>query len=180
MNKTKRKNNEIWWRKHPHMRGEHYQCSSEYYFHDGSSPCLRGTQAIWFRYFIKRRFIPVHTGNTKGNSLLYQHRAVHPRAYGEHFSVALSSVSGCGSSPCIRGTLLNYIIDLDNKNQGLKFYRQYSVFCMWTIFPFLFTFYNLYLKSYESKTRVMIIESKAFTQVEKCIKKSKPSLLVCS
>ena len=41
---------------------------------------------------------------------------VHPRAYGEHWGIALCNFPSCGSSPCIRGTpLMSPIIAVPNR-----------------------------------------------------------------
>ncbi len=52
----------------------------------------------------KGRFIPVLTGNTPENASRVLGPAVHPRAYGEHQIGLARWHRQRGSSPCLRGT----------------------------------------------------------------------------
>ncbi len=69
---------------HPRAYGEHEIAINISNIERGSSPCIRGTQPALHQKDHEFRFIPVHTGNTNGSSVLKLSIAVHPRAYGEH------------------------------------------------------------------------------------------------
>ena len=73
----------------------------------GSSPCIRGTPPVATPFQADQRFIPVHTGNALCSRTQNDTYSVHPRAYGERISLLGQRVLHCGSSPCIRGTLLS-------------------------------------------------------------------------
>ena len=53
------------------------------------------------------RFIPAHAGNTVDPLDRNTDTPVHPRACGEHTAVGLHLLAARGSSPRMRGTLLN-------------------------------------------------------------------------
>ena len=70
----------------------------------GSSPRLRGTCARTLERRSPHRFIPAPAGNIFEGTSPSQHKAVHPRACGEHnWSVHIESIRD-GSSPRLRGT----------------------------------------------------------------------------
>ena len=71
---------------------------------NGSSPWARGTLNTFFRSYLRRRFIPVGTGNTIPNSVDNSLNAVHPRGHGEHNLPEIPDSSAFGSSPWARGT----------------------------------------------------------------------------
>ena len=52
------------------------------------------------------RFIPVRAGNAPLTRIIRASRTVHPRACGERWFCHRLSAYPCGSSPCVRGTLL--------------------------------------------------------------------------
>ena len=89
---------------HPRAYGEHHNIASLHRDYRGSSPCLRGTLVNPPPFRLYWRFIPVLTGNTFFCAVHTKRHAVHPRAYGEHFSGSIVSVKKVGSSPCLRGT----------------------------------------------------------------------------
>ncbi len=70
----------------------------------GSSPRLRGTHRPRSGPRPERRFIPAPAGNTASWSSNAAHRAVHPRACGEHRAGLVSTTDPRGSSPRLRGT----------------------------------------------------------------------------
>ncbi len=81
----------------------------------GSSPWVRGThQAPKFSFF-HIRFIPVSTGNTICGWYAAQVMAVHPREYGEHMIVLFFAKNAGGSSPWVRGTLIDTNIKPSHK-----------------------------------------------------------------
>ena len=88
---------------HPRAYGEYPPAAAAIRRARGSSPCIRGIRS-WLMY--KRggsRLIPVHTGNTEGDSARRCGFSAHPRAYGEYKYYGVAAVMPRGSSPCIRG-----------------------------------------------------------------------------
>ncbi len=55
------------------------------------------------------RFIPVGTGNTGRVRWDFFYLAVHPRGHGEHVQSLYRVITGSGSSPWARGTLINQL-----------------------------------------------------------------------
>ena len=91
---------------HPRACGEHQRSGHPVVELDGSSPRLRGTQPRRCRGIVRARFIPAPAGNTPSPLHGRRPRAVHPRACGEHASGNYDPISGIGSSPRLRGTLV--------------------------------------------------------------------------
>ena len=89
---------------HPRLRGEHFSLLFCFVNHAGSSPLTRGTLAGYPSLPLPCRFIPAYAGNTGSSGDFSASRAVHPRLRGEHFRLAIRSLSACGSSPLTRGT----------------------------------------------------------------------------
>ena len=54
------------------------------------------------------RIIPADAGSTSWDSLTMFARRDHPRGCGEHVSAALASLEAWGSSPRMRGALLEF------------------------------------------------------------------------
>ena len=73
----------------------------------GSSPRMRGTPINSGRERMNARFIPAHAGNTTPRASSACNQPVHPRACGEHFSHSIATHRRCGSSPRMRGTLID-------------------------------------------------------------------------
>jgi len=78
---------------HPHGTGGYNGESESTYQIDGSSPCLRGTFISGLKSKPMMRFIPVPTGNIRERLQQTPGFTVHPRAYGEHVSLSISSNS---------------------------------------------------------------------------------------
>ena len=85
-------------------REHDYFCSLWYIF-SGLSLCIQGTLYESAFHLLKRRFIPVHTGNI----LMFAERpaafSVYPCAYREHNLFAVNNGNPTGLSLCIQGTL---------------------------------------------------------------------------
>ena len=73
----------------------------------GSFPRLRGTLSVAVEQYEQVRFIPASAGNACWPFPLMISRPVHPRVCGERRAFAFPTNSGRGSSPRLRGTLLN-------------------------------------------------------------------------
>ena len=70
----------------------------------GSSPRVRGTARIGVVLGSDQRFIPARAGNSDGEAIRNQVRAVHPRACGEQPARVCAARRIAGSSPRVRGT----------------------------------------------------------------------------
>ncbi len=75
----------------------------------GSSPRLRGTGWLWFSRAPARRFIPAPAGNGPGRIVPAAGNSVHPRACGERGVAVQGGVINPGSSPRLRGTVLQQL-----------------------------------------------------------------------
>ncbi len=73
---------------------------------DGSSPRVRGTLPINTMALNKGRFIPACAGNARKRGRHYVYEPVHPRVCGERAGFNRAGQCGHGSSPRVRGTLL--------------------------------------------------------------------------
>ncbi len=96
---------------YPRAYGEYYLTTINFIISHGLSPCLRGIHHDVTQVAQPVRFIPVLTGNTKPSFVMAPRFAVYPRAYGEYAAKAAKVTARYGLSPCLRGILLNYIID---------------------------------------------------------------------
>ena len=100
---------------HPRACGEHDTPLHTPLNVIGSSPRMRGTPAQHRALLDESRIIPAHAGNTSRGSCAWYPRRDHPRACGEHH--LRQERAGChrGSSPRMRGTLLNAVpLEADN------------------------------------------------------------------
>ena len=70
----------------------------------GSSLCIQGTLVMHSVIFLMKRFIPVHTGNSRSRIRMRRSRSVHPCAYRELELLAVLTNGLSGSSLCIQGT----------------------------------------------------------------------------
>ena len=69
---------------HPRGYGEHILSRFISCLLHGSSPWIRGTPRKGGYSIVRKRFIPVDTGNTICTNSAFCLPAVHPRGYGEH------------------------------------------------------------------------------------------------
>ena len=97
-------------RAHPHVCGEHIYRVACYRIIAGSSPRMRGTQAVidWWNNTLG--LIPTYAGNTVGIWPIASFRRAHPHVCGEHGSDCSSPSALMGSSPRMRGTLTGAIL----------------------------------------------------------------------
>ena len=89
---------------HPRACGEHISSPCSLASFTGSSPRLRGTRIACRWLGSWRGIIPALAGNTRTRSMWSAASGDHPRACGEHRSVAYAAYSIPGSSPRLRGT----------------------------------------------------------------------------
>ncbi len=92
---------------HPRLCGEHACAMPEHSLILGSSPPVRGTQAVGEVHRHGGRFIPACAGNTRPVLPLRGRPTVHPRLCGEHAAFQDSCAPAGGSSPPVRGTRLH-------------------------------------------------------------------------
>jgi len=76
----------------------------------GSSPRVRGTQNVPPVNSGIFRFIPACAGNTLCDTSVIIFVTVHPRVCGEHYFANNDKFHAVGSSPRVRGTLLQTIL----------------------------------------------------------------------
>ena len=88
------------------MCGEHLSGTKRIPCHTGSSPRVRGTHDHGAHEGLQRRFIPACAGNTTNHAVWAPLRMVHPRVCGEHGAGNPAKVVFGGSSPRVRGTLV--------------------------------------------------------------------------
>ena len=93
---------------HPRACGEHGQRPARHRQGSGSSPRMRGTLGGQRALGIGQRFIPAHAGNTAGPVSWSEPSPVHPRACGEHQLERFQMFPQVGSSPRMRGTLVEH------------------------------------------------------------------------
>ena len=97
---------------HPRVCGEHSHARRETRIANGSSPRVRGTLR-WGPFLLEiNRFIPACAGNIRPCRCTPGSGSVHPRVCGEHFSFASMIACQNGSSPRVRGTFEDQMIEL--------------------------------------------------------------------
>ena len=94
---------------HPRVCGEHLFGFSLLCPTFGSSPRVRGTLKGQLSQKTTERFIPACAGNTVCRRRYRSTPAVHPRVCGEHFDTKSFPVKRLGSSPRVRGTLIEFL-----------------------------------------------------------------------
>jgi len=70
----------------------------------GSSPRVRGTDAVTVYMIFLSRFIPACAGNRREAQWPRTRKAVHPRVCGEQGTPGITGTEASGSSPRVRGT----------------------------------------------------------------------------
>ena len=96
---------------HPRVCGEHRHAHRHGRAQRGSSPRVRGTPNIHAHLIGILRFIPACAGNTGGGLSYIAWIPVHPRVCGEHFSPDRINGLAGGSSPRVRGTRHQHLLD---------------------------------------------------------------------
>ena len=97
-------------RDHPRACGEHVMGAAAGLHKVGSSPRLRGTHTTHEMNESVRGIIPALAGNTRYCLPPYAVWGDHPRACGEHSSPTMIIRTVSGSSPRLRGTLIELIV----------------------------------------------------------------------
>ena len=92
---------------HPRACGERDAASPSTTTETGSSPRVRGTDIGPDDLGCNQRFIPARAGNGAFRGPSGDQVAVHPRACGERYSQFGALITHCGSSPRVRGTVVN-------------------------------------------------------------------------
>ena len=100
------------YRDHPRACGEHPSSKWIWAASRGSSPRMRGTLKGSALARPNAGIIPAHAGNTQPAPAFHRPWRDHPRACGEHNSLADFSSKASGSSPRMRGTLVCARADL--------------------------------------------------------------------
>ena len=95
---------------HPRVCGEHCPCQERGCIRSGSSPRMRGTHAHNACTAGNDGIIPAYAGNTCWHGAYLQSSWDHPRVCGEHALMKLSSQLRMGSSPRMRGTLIQPVL----------------------------------------------------------------------
>ena len=90
---------------HPRACGERWSTCRAPSSMRGSSPRLRGTQALQQCGAVVERFIPAPAGNAPSPARGRSPAPVHPRACGERMCEFVDDGASIGSSPRLRGTL---------------------------------------------------------------------------
>ena len=89
---------------HPRVCGERTPVPARRNSFDGSSPRMRGTRAGAPHVDHRIRFIPAYAGNAIHVASETVAGPVHPRVCGERWGRDGTELTGCGSSPRMRGT----------------------------------------------------------------------------
>ena len=92
---------------HPRACGEHMIWRSTPRAGTGSSPRLRGTPGFGASTVISAGIIPALAGNTSSTTGRSSRSGDHPRACGEHCALSAMRPGAAGSSPRLRGTLVD-------------------------------------------------------------------------
>ena len=95
-------------RAHPRACGENVGLKPGSSELGGSSPRMRGKRTLLFNRYMATRLIPAHAGKTGFTQPTQRLMRAHPRACGENVVIADPSFSSTGSSPRMRGKLLQY------------------------------------------------------------------------
>ena len=94
---------------HPRSRGEHGRTIPHRVQGEGSSPLARGTPVPATDGLTEGGLIPARAGNTLHNLYLVMVPWAHPRSRGEHVPAVRFKLTGPGSSPLARGTLVLFL-----------------------------------------------------------------------
>ena len=92
---------------HPRACGANRCCRSPWASNDGSSPRMRGKPTHHRSHIIHNRIIPAHAGQTRFLPYWPWLWPDHPRACGANIRYSMSGIGRDGSSPRMRGKLLN-------------------------------------------------------------------------
>ena len=98
-------------RDHPRVCGEHAWFAATSYVAAGSSPRMRGTLSEVWVFRLLRGIIPAYAGNTKLSGSSVSVLGDHPRVCGEHDKQGNLPQVGTGSSPRMRGTPRQCVVE---------------------------------------------------------------------
>ena len=93
---------------HPRVCGERALAPTTTVLTTGSSPRVRGTRDRERKWRLRHRFIPACAGNAASSRARCNRAPVHPRVCGERELIEKYREQGAGSSPRVRGTLLQF------------------------------------------------------------------------
>ena len=96
---------------HPHVCGEHAKADCADFNASGSSPRMRGTLPAQRVDDRRAGLIPTYAGNTRAIWRWRARARAHPHVCGEHYHRHPGVVFIWGSSPRMRGTLINPPLD---------------------------------------------------------------------
>ena len=96
---------------HPRACGAHLHLSYDEYSQRGSSPRMRGSQSLILCHSEHHRIIPAHAGLTMTHLSPNFVSRDHPRACGAHSNSMLTLRVGVGSSPRMRGSRIENIVN---------------------------------------------------------------------
>ena len=97
-------------RDHPRVCGEHDGVEVAGRLGQGSSPRMRGTHEPRITPRDVHGIIPAYAGNTSGRLGHCPRRGDHPRVCGEHYNNNVSTANQQGSSPRMRGTRYDFLV----------------------------------------------------------------------
>ena len=89
---------------HPRVCGEHLPFACRTFRQSGSPPRMRGTPSSLTHLRRRSGITPAYAGNTASCAARVYRPRDHPRVCGEHICAAVSTSSGIGSPPRMRGT----------------------------------------------------------------------------
>ena len=99
----------VYSRDHPRVCGEHSARLIARHVYRGSSPRMRGAPSLLYNPRGTDGIIPAYAGSTLGSTRSAAPRRDHPRVCGEHTAFAATVSSRRGSSPRMRGALVEYV-----------------------------------------------------------------------
>ena len=97
------------------MCGEHWVPIYVGQTDSGSSPHVRGTLNADVAQVKNSRFIPACAGNTWRKNCTPSQMTVHPRMCGEHINDLGKAIADAGSSPHVRGTLVDLSMKINDQ-----------------------------------------------------------------
>ncbi len=110
---------------HPRVCGERAGPRTSTRAARGSSPRVRGTRRHDPPAALRRRFIPACAGNATARGASGAGRPVHPRVCGERVVGVRFDCAGLGSSPRVRGTLLQQELGTKHVSQCQRAYQMF-------------------------------------------------------
>ena len=94
---------------HPRACGANDPLNVKDAIRDGSSPRMRGKRHSGWAYYCPQRIIPAHAGQTQCRRICNRNAPDHPRACGANPTLRRAEGAHVGSSPRMRGKLLDCV-----------------------------------------------------------------------